>query len=142
MTCYLALQQGGHLAKNDASGFLLLNVCVDGPLIPPLFGGPGDTYWDRLRHALDEEARVKREIEAETAKLKQKQLELEQRKQEELRLVQEDLLDQQYAQYAELAAAYMQELIDRALAIELQIKRFRQEEDDIIVLLYSMPFMN
>jgi len=137
MACLLQLQQGGYLAKQDNAGFLLLNVCDD------IQGGGGKApgykpvhvqryEWQMEQKALrDQQDKLEKQREA-----KERQIEALEEKRKK------DLADQKAQQklIALMAEAYRIE--QEEIAILARLRFLMQQEEDILILLYSLPFVS
>jgi hypothetical protein len=100
-------------------------------------GGYYDGYWDRVKKALQDKEQRRLELQRMEQKIAAEQ--------EALRLKEEQFLREremsaQEAREMALLEARIAQLIQMKAIIEAQILTLMREEDELIIILYSMPF--
>ena len=100
-------------------------------------GGYYDGYWDRVKEALHDKEKRRIELQMMERKLSEEK--------EVLRLKEEKFLQDRVmsvveAQELQLLEARIAQLTQMQAILIEQIRFIMREEDDLIVLLYSMPF--
>ena len=136
MACYFTLESGGHLTLENNTGGLLLEVCNDG--VQVLGGGIKDHYYDRVRQALKERDEAERKL----ADNKKSQREAQKRLEEEERKLLEErrLSAEETAMMLKLEHELLTLEQERLFLISM-VEFWAREEDDLLVILYSLQFI-
>lgn len=106
-------------------------------------GSPDNHYWDRVKDAIRDDDRIRKLNEVERERIKAEQeLALKEREIENLELKRLKALANQELQ-EQLLALLMeaQRLEQERLYLEGLVKWLRMQEDDIMVILMSLPFV-
>jgi len=138
MACYLQLMQGGHLNLVSTSGSLLLNVCNDAISVPI----PDNRYsWELTREVLkrrkDEYDALEQEKRDNELLAKQKEEEVERIEAKRLSDLSDEFLQAQLLRNLR----QLEEIRLQQELINQRILMFMRDEEDIFIILSSLPFV-